>query len=193
MYSDGSMFFLALAGATIITAVVFGLFRVLKYKVSYKFLIGFGVSLTLLFLTFQKINKMNILLGNSEGREASSRRITRKWHDVYQGKNSSRQIPMLCFESDGEVCVEVGESVWQSKREGESFTVYSAPGDNEYHHPTGVYLSEGNLSFDYGLLTIETLAALFCLVKILFPGFLAFDMFRRSNTIKIFDETGRSE
>jgi hypothetical protein len=193
MYSDASMFFLALGAAAVITAIVGGLFRILKYKISYGFLIGFGVSLTLLFFTFQKINKMNILLGNSEGRQTSTRTVTRKWRDVYRSKGRSREVPMLCFQSGQEVCVDVSDSLWNSKKEGESFSVVSAPGDDEFFHPSGVYLSEGNLDFDYGLLVVEILAAVFCLVKILFPGFLALDRFGKSNNIKLFDETGQAE
>lgn len=100
---------------------------------------------------------------------------------------------MLCFESGGEVCVDVSNSVWQSKKEGETLTAVSAPGDDEYFHPSGVYLSEGNLDFDHALLAVEVLAAIFCLVKILFQHFPALDKFGKSNNIKLFDETDRAE
>jgi hypothetical protein len=194
MYSDGSMFLIALALAAVSGLIVFGLLRLLKHKISRWFLIGFAVSLALLFFTFQKINKMNILLGNSEGRQTTTRKITRKWRDVYHAKGgSSREVPMLCFQNGGEVCVDVRDSLWNNKKEGESFSVVSAPGDDEFFHPTGIYLSEGNLDFDHGLLVVEILTALFCLVKILFPGFLAFDKFGKSNNIKLFDETGKAE
>lgn len=194
MYSDGSMLFISLAAAAMIAAIVFGLFRVLKHKVvNFWVLIGFAVSLTLLFFTFQKINKMNVLLGNSEGRQTTTKKITRKRKDVYSSKGRSREVPLLCFQSGKEVCVEVSDSLWQSKKEGESFSVVSAPGDDEFFHPTGVYLSEGNLAFDHALLVLEILAAVFFLIKILFPRFLALDKFGKSNNIKLFDETAKSE
>lgn len=63
MYGDGSMFLIALTVAAGVALIVFGLFRFLNHKISYRYLIGFTVSLTLLFITFQKINKMNVLLG----------------------------------------------------------------------------------------------------------------------------------
>ncbi len=193
MYDDGSMFFIALAAAAV-ALIVFGLFRVLKHKVlNYWFLVGFAVSLTLLFFTFQKINKMNVLLGNSEGRQTTTKTITRKRRDVYSSKGRSREIPLLCFQSGGEVCVEVSDSLWQSKKEGESFSVVSASGDGEFFHPTGVYLSEGNLAFDHVLLVLEILAAVFFLIKMLFPRFLALDKFGKSNNIKLFDETAEAE
>ena len=193
MYSDGLMVLIALAAAAGITSIVLGLFRLLNYKISYKYLIGFAVSLTLLFITFQKIDKMNILLGNSDGRQLTSKTITRKWRDVYSSKGRSREVPMLCFQNGREVCVDVGNSVWNAKKEGESFSVVSAPGDDEFFHTSGIYLSEENLSFDYGLMVVEILAAIFCLVKILFPGFLAFDKFGKSNSIQLFDENGKAE
>lgn len=194
MYSDGSMFFIALAAAAAVALIVFGLFRVLQHKVvNYWFLIGFAVSLTLLFFTFQKINKMDILLGNSEGRQTTTKTITRKRRDVYSSKGRSREVPLLCFQSGGEVCLEVSDSFWQSKKEGESFSVVSAPGDDEFFHPTGVYLSEGNLAFDHVLLVLEILAAVFFLIKMLFPRFLALDRFGKSNNIKLFDETAKAE
>lgn len=193
MYSDVSMFLIAMAAGAVFTAIVYGLFRLLNYKFSYPYLIGFCVALVLLTFTFQKINKMNILLGNSAGRELTSKKITRKWRDVYRSKGRAREVPMLCFQDGGEVCVDVGDSVWNDKKEGEIFSVFSAPGDDDYFHTTGVYLTEGNLAFDYFLLVAESLAAVFCLVKILFPGFLALDKFGRSNNIKLFDENGNAE
>ena len=194
MYSDGSMFLIALTVAAVIALIVFGLLRLLTHKIAYWFLIGFAVSLALLFFTFQKINKMNLLLGNSEGRQTTTRTITRKWRDVYRSKyGSPREVPMLCFQNNGEVCVDVSDSLWRSKNEGESFSVVYAPGDDEFFHTSGVYLSEGNLEFDHGLLVVEILAAVFCLVKTLFPGFLALEKFGKSNNIKLFDETGNAE
>ena len=193
MYSDASMFLIALLAATGIAFVVIGLFRLLNHKISYRYFVGFAVALTLLFITFQKINKMNILLGNNPGRQTSAQTLTRKWRDVYQSKNRSREVPLLCFQSGGEICVDVSESVWNNIKEGESFTVVSAPGDGEFFHTSSVYMDNGNFDFDYGLLVIEILAAIFCLIKLLFPRFPAFDKFGRSNDIKLFDESRRAE
>lgn len=187
------MFLLALMAAAGIAFVVFGLFRLLNHKISYAFLIGFAVSLMLLFFTFQKINKMNILLGNSPGRQTTSQTLTRKWRDVYRSKGTTREVPKLCFESGKEICVDVSSSVWNRIKEGESFSVVSAPGDDEFFHTSSVYLDNGNFAFDYGLLVIEILAAIFCLTKMLFPRFLAVDKFGRSNNLKLFDESRRAE
>ena len=192
MYSDGSMFFVAVLAAMAGTLIVYGLFYFFKLKYSYYFLIGFGIALMLLCFTFQKINKDSILTGETPGRIASTKTITRKWRDIYYGKNSGSRIrPMLCFQSEKEVCIEVGDSVWQGKKAGDTFTVYSAPGDDEYYHSTGIYLSKGNSDFDYGLLIFEAIAGIFCLTKMLFPGLLAVGKIgglSRSNNIKIFDD-----
>lgn len=193
MYSDASMFLLALMVAAGVAFIVFGLFRLLDHRIFYAFLIGFAVSLALLFFTFQKINKMNILLGNSPGRQTTSQTLTRKWRDVYSSKGRSREVPLLCFQSDGEVCVDVSNSVWNSVKEGESFAVVTAPGDDEFFHPSGVYLSEGNLDFDHGLMVVEILAAIFFLIKMLFPRFLAFDKFGKSKDVGLFDESYKAE
>jgi hypothetical protein len=96
------MFLSALASGTGFTSIVFGLFRWLNCKTDYKYLIGFAAALILLLLTFQKINKMNLLLGNSEGRQTTSAPITRKWRDSYSSKGRTTVLTMLCFQSGSE-------------------------------------------------------------------------------------------
>jgi len=187
MYGDGTMLIIALTAAAVVALSVFGVFRFRRKKIAYGFLIGFGAALVLLFFTLQKINKMNVLVGESAGRKALTKTVTRKSRESFRSKGSSYSVPKLCFQDGGEVCVDVEGMFWTFKNVGDRITVFSVPGDDEFYHPTGQYLDDGNFAFDYFLLLVEALGALFCFVKMLFPRFLALDKFGKSNNIKIFD------
>jgi hypothetical protein len=186
MYSDSSMFIISLVIAGIIALVIFGVLRVSKNKISWGFLIGFAISLLMLFFTFQKINKMDVLRGDAEGRQVDSRKITRKSRETYKPKSGpSRYIYYLCYENDKEICTEVSEAVWNRQKEGETFSVISLPGEDETYHASGTYLTEDNYAFDHFLMIIEILAAVFCLIKLLFPNFLSFKGFGKVDGLSI--------
>lgn len=189
MFSDSTVYQIAFAVCFLTALTTYFLLYRLNKKINWICLIGLAFFVGLTVLWGQKIIKMSVIRGFLDGRLLEQKIITNKKTVIsYNIKGNLAHSYFLCYQETLEVCLDVDWENWASSREGEKMTTIRVNGDDKVYHPSGIYANNDNFLIDSIFLGITLLAALLCLLKIIFPTFRLLKLFSRETTIKLFDE-----